>query len=263
MGAAAPVVGGIVASIVVSKAVSTIAPKLGFSESTSQMLGVAAGAAAGMYAGGAIGGGSTEASAEIAGATSSEVGTQLPAGYGGPSTPTGSGFSGTGPTTMGVQPSVSAGPAVDPQASRGALSKAIESQSFQAPATQAPPPENLVSRTNVQPVQSQGMLSQGVTRGAPDVSQMPTKSAMSETVKQQAMGGAGGTGEEDNWWKRLFSPEKTMDLAMAAMSGYGESKQRKWELEYPEKLRQERADEWDAAYGGGSASISRQFPSGY
>lgn len=259
------VVGSVIASIVVSKAVTAIGSKIGLSDSTAELLGVAAGGVAGMYAGGMVGGGSTAKTAELAGATGEQVGTQLPAGYGGPTNPTGSGFSGTGPTTMGVQASGgmatgSAGPAVNPQASRGALSQSMEVQNFQAPAT--PPPENLVSRTNVQPAQGQGMLSQGVTRGAPNVSQPPAQSQTSQAIKQQAMGGP-GAGEEDNWWKRLFSPEKTMDMAMAAMQGYGESKQRKWELEYPEKLKQERADEWDAAYGGGSASINRQFPSGY
>ena len=273
MAAAAPVIGQVIVGLVVSKAVSTIGSKLGLSDSTSQLLGVAAGGVGAAYAGGMVGGGSTAASAQTAGATSSQVGTQLPAGYGGPTAPTGSGFSGTGPTTTGLSAAPSAAPAINPAMSRGALSQAMQAQpapNFTAPGEElvgkVGSPQNPVSRTTVEPpAQQKGMLSQGVDRGMPD-SSMVTQgpSTASKVIEQETVGRtAGGSEEQTNWWKRLFSPEKTMDLAMAAMQGYGEAGMRKHELEYPEKIAEKNAAAWDKAYGGRDASLNQTYPSGY
>jgi len=51
-----------------------------------------------------------------------------------------------------------------------------------------------------------------------------------------------------SWTKRLFSPEKTMDLVMAGMQGMGQAGIRKTELEFDEKVATQNASDWAAAY---------------
>ncbi|MDH3676041.1 MAG: hypothetical protein OES12_11150, partial [Anaerolineae bacterium] len=71
--------------------------------------------------------------------------------------------------------------------------------------------------------------------------------------------------EEDaggDWWSRLFSPEKTMDLAMAGMASYGEAGMAKEDREYPEKVAQRNEAEWQKMHGGsGMLSMGRNYPS--
>ena len=279
----AQVAGQVIVGMLVSTAVQKIGPKLGLSESTSEMLGMAAG----MYAGGSVGGGSTTATAETARATSGQVGTQLPAGYGGPTNPTGSGFAGTGPTTNagaggayeGASAARSMSPAVSPQASRGALSRAIQAPpaapTFQAETTAPIEGGGTVGKVGSSvsrgqaPPSGEGMLtqSQGVQRGAPDASQIKPQGDTARKVIDEGTVGrtGGGTGEggETNWWKRLFTPEKTMDLAIAGMQGYAEAGMAKEEREYAEGVKQKNAADWGAAYGTQVGALNQTYPSGY
>lgn len=293
MGAAAvPVVGAVIASVVVSKAVSSIGPKLGLSESTSNMLGVAAG----MYAGGVVGGGSTAASAEAAGATSTQVGADIPAGYGGPAgthhpgvggAPAGTQASGAVTTPVagpgGAPPPVSISDAVAQGAQAGA-------GQFQAPTT--PPPgiqhpgvegageltaarEGLTAPvTGGRAAGEGGMLAQSQVGEATtpatstQTGQMATQSRAKDVIRSELTQGRGPTslveqeGWGGKWWERLFTPEKTMDLAMAAMQGYNEAAMAKEEREYPQKVRDEIGRTWERGYGGGGMlSMGRNFPS--
>jgi len=289
MGAAAPVVGSIITAVVVGSVASKVAEKIGFSESTAQILGLAAGA----YAGGMVGGGSTAASTQQAGATTSIVGTQLPTGYGGPVSPTGSGFTGTGPqvaTTVPAGQAVS-GTAYSPAAGGGAGAAAAGSgfpagglpafqpqmaapaPTFQAPTTVqqtgtvgVPGATTAGTGTTPAPVTpaEQGYLSQGMQRQPVSGTYTQPGSRTAEgIIKQETVGRTpGGSDAQSSWLERFFSPEKTMDLAIAGIGGYAEAGMRKWELEYPEKVKRRDAADWARAFPG-MASLNQQYPSGY
>ena len=63
-------------------------------------------------------------------------------------------------------------------------------------------------------------------------------------IKQETVGRTpGGSDAQSSWLERFFSPEKTMDLAIAGIGGYAEAGMRKWELEYPEKVKRRDAAE--------------------
>jgi hypothetical protein len=67
---------------------------------------------------------------------------------------------------------------------------------------------------------------------------------------------------ENDWWGKLFTPEKTMDLIMAGMQGYGQAAMAEEEREYPEKIARQNEKEWSRAYGGGGLlSLSQNYPS--
>jgi hypothetical protein len=273
MGAAAvPVVGAIITGVVVSKAVSSLAPKLGFGESASQMLGMAAG----MYAGGMVGGGSTQAVTDTATATTSQVGTQLPTGYGGPTNPTGSGFAGTGPGAGGAAAGASGGGAM----SAAQLGKAMPS--LQAPTTGAAPQGAVASPVDTPVLDSGTPMTESVAGQPPQAGMLKqaAEQPISRTaIQQRATTQAGQMGgdsvsksviqsqgktapAENDWWGKLFTPEKTMDLIMAGMQGYGQAAMAEEEREYPEKIARQNEKEWSRAYGGGGLlSLSQNYPS--
>lgn len=71
---------------------------------------------------------------------------------------------------------------------------------------------------------------------------------------------------KSDWWGKLFSPEKTMDLAMAGMGGIGKAGMAKEDREYPEKIARQNEKEWmahDARAGGtgGMLTLGRDYPS--
>ena len=70
--------------------------------------------------------------------------------------------------------------------------------------------------------------------------------------------------EPASWWSRLFTPEKTMDLAMAGLSGYGKAGIAKEQMEYDDKMKQKNATAWTnyrGSPGGGLPQLSPNFPS--
>ncbi|MCP4471573.1 MAG: hypothetical protein GY815_12980 [Gammaproteobacteria bacterium] len=66
---------------------------------------------------------------------------------------------------------------------------------------------------------------------------------------------------EQSWTQRLFSPEKTMDLIMGGMQGYGQAGIAKEQMEYPEKIAEKNAKDWQAAYPGRLSLEQPRFPS--
>lgn len=294
----AQVAGAIIVSIVVSKAVSTLGPKLGLSQSTSDMLGMAAA----MYAGGQVGAGSTAGTGEAAAATSSQVGADIPAGYGGatagagasniagtPLAPAGSAYASPQSAGYGAPAGTGAGAGSAAMAGPARAGSYVPPSTFQAPApgatgqpaqitgaagdVQQPlvdvpgrgvegPPSQLPSE------RAGGMLSEGVQAQQPGVAPgtAATPDTASQVIQQETVGRtAGGTGEgaETNWWKRMFTPEKTMDLAIAGMQGYAEAGMRQEEMEYADKVATRDADEWGRAYGTRVNSLNQSYPSGY
>lgn len=257
----AQIAGPIIVSMIVSSAVSQLGPKLGLSESTSDLLGMGAG----IYAGGMVGGGSTDATMQQVGSTSSQVGAEIPAGYGGVPEPHAAG--------AGVAPAVPP-PAINPAVSRGALSTAMQSQPtpLQAPTTPQAGGE-LVGKVGGSTPESagtarteQGLLKQGagqtsapdtatMNAGKPDTAQMVKERELVKKIDKKDEG--------TNWWKQLFTPEKTMDMAMAAMQGYAEAGMAEEDRKYPEKIAKQNAKDWASAYGTNPASLNQTYPSGY
>lgn len=290
----AQVAGAVIVSLVVSQAVSQLGPKLGLSESTSNMLGMAAG----MYAGGMVGAGSTagtEAAATGAG-TTSQVGADIPAGYGGPSNipgtplaPAGSPYASAQSAGAGVSPAAPAA-GTDIMAGSSASRAAAQGARMGSPTTQitgqAPtqfqaeglteagqqlvdvPGRDVGGPPSTRPTDPSGYLEQaGIqsspTTGSPTV-QTPTGDTASNIIESQGLVGRTAGGSEDtNWWQRMFSPEKTMDLAIAGLQGYSEAAMAEEEREYAEKIAQQNADEWGRAYGTRVRSLNQNYPSGY
>ena len=97
----------------------------------------------------------------------------------------------------------------------------------------------------------QGMLSQSQLPAAP-----PAPPPAPTTVAPPK--------EPASWWSRLFTPEKTMDLAMAGLSGYGKAGIAKEQMEYDDKMKQKNATAWTnyrGSPGGGLPQLSPNFPS--
>lgn len=61
--------------------------------------------------------------------------------------------------------------------------------------------------------------------------------------------------------EKLFSPDKTMDLAMAGMSGYGKAGIAKESLEYQTGVEDDRAKGWSDAYGSRANTIKPTYRS--
>jgi hypothetical protein len=66
---------------------------------------------------------------------------------------------------------------------------------------------------------------------------------------------------EPTYMQRLFSPEKTMDMLMAGIAGYGEAGMAKEDREYPQKIKDRDAAAWSQAFPGSMSQISPTFPS--
>lgn len=256
---AAQVIGGVIASVVVSKAVSSIGPKLGLGESTSNMLGMAAG----LYAGGlASGVGSTPASQATATATPTTAGADIPTGYGGSPT-AGTHHPGVSGSPAGIQPSGAVTSPLTPQgsqmtASLQAAPTTPTGHTAVAPPGQLPPVE-AAARPGIGSTTSQAGQQQGMLKTGTDTGQIESTT--------QAASGKGQTADKvmeegtTNWWEKLFSPEKTMDLIMAGMQGYGQAGLREYELEYPEKVAKENEKGWLSTYGGSPSSLNYSPPS--
>lgn len=294
MGAAVPIVGAVITSFVVSKAVSALGPKLGLSESTSNMLGMGAGMVAGGYVAGL---GSTAATADTVTATSGVVGQDIPTGYGGASSVPGPHAS---VAPGGVAPSAAAAPPPSPMPAPTAAPQGGMAGSTglrmgagmgapQAPAAaplQAPSiVDSNIAGTPLAPKGSQfgsaqsagatgqsaadpGLLRQGqmsVTEAIPNPQAKPMgTSKVASQVAEQTMGGTTTpAAKEPSWWERLFSPEKTMDLLMAGIQGYGEAGMAKEDREYQEKIARQNEKGWISAYGSQPVSLNQRYPSGY
>ena len=279
----AQVAGAVIVGLVVSTAVRELGPKLGLSESTSNLLGTVAG----MYAGSQVYGmGSTQGSQDLAtgAATSSQVGADIPGGYGGESMDIASAadastLSMAGQTGPAAGTDITAGSA----ASRGAeLGMQLGGAPQQAPVTldptagqlQAPdatvgvpgraPDAAPAATTDVKP--DPGYLTQGMdTSGAfTDTGIRPMPDTSQQIIQSQGLVGRtpGGSGDT-NWWERLFSNDRTMDMAMAAIQGSAEAYGDRQTLEYQAELEDERAAEWGEAYGDRVRSLNQAYPSGY
>jgi hypothetical protein len=250
MAAAAPVIGSVIVGVLVSEAAKVIGPKIGLSDSASSMLGMVGGIAAG---GMVAGTGSTAASATQAGATSSQVGTQLPAGYGGPTNPTGSGFTGTvGGGGAGLQPS-------------GAITSAVRGAS---------PSQAVSLDPDAGMLQAAKPTGSGFTGTGPEVEGLAPKVVKKPGVPGSPLERSGGEGMLTQSTQvsapdtgsltsaGLFTPEKTMDLAIAAMQGYSEAGMAKEDREYAEEVKKKNAADWAKDYPGRS-SMNQRYPSGY
>jgi hypothetical protein len=284
MAAAAPVIGSVIVGVLVSEAAKVIGPKIGLSDSASSMLGMVGGIAAG---GMVAGTGSTAASATQAGATSSQVGTQLPAGYGGPTNPTGSGFTGTvGGGGAGLQPSGAITSAVRGASPSQAVSLDPDAGMLQAAKPTGsgftgtgPEVEGLAPKVVKKPgvpgsplerSGGEGMLTQSTQVSAPDTGSLTSAGqGIDDTVIKEGTVGRTGGGSKSfveeggtDWWGQLFTPEKTMDLAIAAMQGYSEAGMAKEDREYAEEVKKKNAADWAKDYPGRS-SVNQRYPSGY
>lgn len=226
MGAAAPVIGSIITSVVVSKAVSVVGEKIGLSESLTSVLGTVAG----VYAGGMT---YQAATASTAAAATPPPGMDLAAAAAAPSNIPGTPIAPSAPPASNI--------AGTPLAPHGSPYASPQS----AGATRA-------SRG--------GMLSMPEAPVQPAPRPAPGTDTAGEIIRSETVGG-GGAGTEKSWVERLFSPEKTMDLIMAGMQGYGQAGMRKWEIEYPEKIDERDARRWAAAYPGRSTLTGPSFPS--
>lgn len=291
----AQVAGAIIVGMVVSTVVSELGPKLGLSESTSNMLGMAAG----IYAGGMVGGGSTTAASTQAGATTSQVGTNIPAGYGGDAstmnapmftegaaTQTGqqagatyAGGAGGEFTGAGVGDVNMAGPA--------RAGYTAPTGSFQAPATGQPPVASPVESTvldsgtpfteaqgGTPPAEKPGMLSQDLGASTADdlaqtsttqAGQMAAENTADRVIESTLTPERAATSvQEEDWLAQFFSPDKTMDLAIAGMQGYAEAGMRQEEREYAEEVARDNEKAWVRSSNMGHPGLltmGRDYPS--
>lgn len=148
-----------------------------------------------------------------------------------------------------TQPSV-AGPADAPVAPSAALDQPFDPSASPYTAS-APPPAAPVAAP-----ERTGMLSEtSAIQPAPTTTQVATPPVTSPTSTSVE-----STGQQ-SWVERLFSPEKTMDLVMAGMSGYAEAGMAQEVLEYPEEVKKQNAAGWAAAYPGKLALPGPRLPS--
>lgn len=226
MGAAAvAVVGSIITSVVVSKAVSVIGEKIGLSENLTSILSAAAGA----YAGGA-------AYNQAMGATTAGVGAGETAKVG-MDLSTATSMPPAQPPPVSNIPGTPLAPGGSPLANVQSAGSGMLTQ---------PPPTNLAGGGgNIPPPQA----------NAP-----PGGTTANEVIKSQTVGNAGSGGEE-SWWSKMFTPGKTMDLVMAGAAGAGKAGMRKYEVDRPYNVEQDRGRRWDAMGTGGFNQINQTYPS--
>ena len=227
MGSAVPVVGAVVAGFVTSKVVSEVGKSIGLDDGLTNILG----AAAGVAVGGLTYGQASGTAASTAATTAAVAATPPPNIPGTPIAPS------AGMPTSNI-PGTPLAPHTSPYASKqSAGSGGMLSQGSMPAPSAAPSPQ--------QPVPTAGR----------DTSGTMIKEATTTKPAQVAQ-----TGTEKSWVEKLFSPEKTIDLIMAGMAGYGEAGMRKEEMEYPEKIAEKNARGWANAYPG-QLSINQQYPS--
>ena len=234
MAAAVPFIAEIVVRVVVSKVASKVATKIGFSDDMANLIGVGVG----MYAGGAAGN-----------AASAAVNPTNPA----PGMDLSSAMDGGMDLAINAPPPTVGGPA--PAAPVSAENLSIGS---------APGASEGLAIGGQGPAQSGGMLTQGLggagSPAAPPSNTVgtPGGSTSDRLIEGGTTVGKAGSGD-DSWWGKLFSPEKTMDLAMAGLAGAGRAGIAKEQLEYPEKVAKQNAQGWAAGdpNPGGFSSINR------
>lgn len=257
MAAAVPIIGSVIAGIVVSKAVSAIGPKLGLSD---EMTGIAA-TVAGVYAGGmTYNAASTPATSGI---TGNQVGMDLSVpevalpSAGGDLSMAGSSAAPSG-AAAGAGHGVPSGPGPHGRAATPAPSGSVAPSALTAPPSELTPevasPLKISSAPDAQP---QGMLSQS------QPATPPTSNTATNTVESSTTGAPPPPNADATWYEKLFSSEKTLDLLMAGMQGYGEAAMAKEDREYDEHIARENAKGWVATNPspGGFLTISNQYPS--
>lgn len=99
------------------------------------------------------------------------------------------------------------------------------------------------------PEAGRGMLSQA----AP-----PPKVDVAQQMIQQGVVPDDGASETPSFLERMFSPEKTIDMAMAAVGGMSDYTLAKEDREYPESVKRSDAREWDKQFGG-SGQVGSSF----
>ncbi len=68
--------------------------------------------------------------------------------------------------------------------------------------------------------------------------------------------------EDDSYWSKLFSSERTMDMLLAGIGGAAKDKQATEDREYPEKIARQNAAGWASAdpNPGGVGKLRQSFP---
>lgn len=230
MAAAVPLIGSIIVGFLVSKVVVAIGEKIGLSDSLTNILAVGAS----IYAGGMT----------YQAASASQVGATQGATTGASAN--------TIPGTTVAPSSVSNIPGT-PLAPAGSPYASTPSAGFGQAAPRGgmlTEPSTIAANLSAPPASSSQVAAGGDTAGG-----IIDASTQSSTL-------AGNKSLLDtSWVDRLFSPEKTVDLIMAGMQGYGQAGIAKEQLEYPEEVKEKNAAGWAAAYPGMLSLDAPQFPS--
>ncbi|MDH3638901.1 MAG: hypothetical protein OES09_10640 [Gammaproteobacteria bacterium] len=225
MAGAVPIVGAVITSYVVSEAVRAIGPAIGLSDDLTNLLGTVAGA----YAGGAAYNAATAAPAAPVPDLSASPG-NIPGTPLAPSAaPPVSNIAGT-PLAPAGSPYASAPSA---GATRGGM-------------LSEPPTVSTPARA-------------ATTAQAPGTRPSPGTDTAGRIIEAETVTPASTGGTQTSWLERLFSSDKTMDLVMAGMQGYGQAGIVQEQMEYPERIARENAADWAAAYPG-QKSIRSNFP---
>ncbi len=218
MAAAVPFIAQVVVSVLVSKVATSLAEKLGFSDGFSQIIGMAAGIYAGVAVGGAM---SPKTAGGEAGLKAPELANlDVAAGGGGAVQP--------------VAPSTAITPGMGAPGPSGGLTESLGGAGGGGGGgilTQgAVPPGTLPSG---------GIVPSGKFVPKPEIVQPSVaKNVISETV-----GGAGENAGE-SYWKKLFSPERLVDMAAGGIKGAADYQTAKEDREYPEEVVRRNAADW-------------------
>ena len=248
MGAAlGPAVAAVVTSVLVSKVASGVAEKLGLGEDHAGLVGLGAGIVAGgaMYEGAVAG----EAAASARGTAA--IDGHFAANQ---AAPVGAKTTGTG---LDLSSGMDAGLSVGGNPANDGLSLASSNTPGVANTVGGPTSVPSIGggdivTSSAPPVQAQsgGLLSEGI--GAGNTSTAIGKNNIVEKV-----------GAKDSWWKKLFSPENTTQLAIAGIGGYGKAGMAKEAMEYDEDVKKDNEKDWVAAdpNPSGFNSVNVSYPS--
>lgn len=108
-----------------------------------------------------------------------------------------------------------------------------------------------------------GLLTQGQTPAGAANQPAPVPTTNVPTVQSSTVGKTGGdVGNEESYWTKLFSSERTMDMLLAGIGGAAKDKQATEDREYPEKVARANAAGWVNAdpNPGGVGSLRQSFP---
>ncbi len=230
MAAAVPLIGSIITSFLVSKAIQVVGEKIGLSDSLTNILAIGAS----IYAGGM-----TYKAVSASQAANASINT-IPGTTVAPSA-----VSNIPGTPLAATPPVSNIPGT-PLAPAGSPLASTPSAGFGQAAVPRP-----------------GMLSEP-SAIAPNVSAPPPQTPAGVDTAGKIIEGSTGSAPlvgDKSWVDRLFSPDKTVDLIMAGMQGYGKAGVEQYKLEYPEGVAEKNAAGWADAYPGKLSLTPPQFPS--